>query len=103
MSAKKPIVKKVTKATISRQQEIRREIYKILQEEAHDTLVAVRQREDNFTKRLISIENTGVPQGTLEEIKSMVSQTKYVVNKQTAAIEALLKMFKVSAELFADK
>lgn len=91
--------KRVTKATISRQQKLKDEIYSILQKEAHNSFKFIESRENAVSKRLAAMEANGVPDGILEELKRDISALRYTMNKQTRAIENLLSFFNVSKEL----
>jgi hypothetical protein len=93
---KKSVPKKARKLAPSREQEIRQEIFVILHDEASKRFNAMAGREETLQKRLDSIERAGVPEGTLEEIKREISGLKYIVNKQTRAIESLLSFFNAS-------
>lgn len=91
-------LKKVTKATLLRQQKLKEEIYAILHKEAHEWFRIIESRENTVSKRLSSIEANGVPEGILEELKKDISSLRYVVNKQSKAIEDLLSFFNVSKD-----
>ena len=96
----KTIVKKVPKKklTVSKDQKIREEVYTILNEAADRRFLSLAGREETLQKRLDSIERAGVPEGTLEELKRDISGLRYIVNKQTHAIGALLSFFNLSKD-----
>lgn len=100
---KKTARQKVSIVTIKRRQQIKEEIYMILQKEIFDLMNRQQEKEDSLIKRLNSIERVGVPPNTLEDIKMMVSQVRYTINKQTKVLEEMLRFFNVSKQLLEDK
>lgn len=88
--------------TQSRQQQIREEVYSILHEEAFKRYKSINEREDNVSKRLSTLEQTGLPDQALGEIKTAISQIRYMQNQQQRAMQGLLNFFNITKDFFKD-
>lgn len=100
MNKKTTRPKKPTKAEIERTQQLKQEIYGIFQEVSNMHLKNVAGRENSFTNRLNAIENMGMPENPLQEIKTAISQIRYKQHQQQRAIEGLLQFFNTTKQFF---
>jgi hypothetical protein len=94
---KKPSVKK-----LNRQAQLKDEIYGILHKEAHNWFSFIQTREDSLQNRLNAIEQAGIPAGTLEEVKRLISKIEYRQRQQQKAMEGLLSFFNITKDFFSE-
>lgn len=94
--------KKMPIAEIRRQDALVMHIKGIIQKEAFDAFKTSNDREDAISKRLSSLERTGMPQNELEFIKKSISEIKYMQSQQKRALEEFLKFFNITKSFFEE-
>lgn len=92
--------KKPTKAELLRTEKLRQEIFSIFQETAHQYFKMMESRDDVLQKRLNSIEQIGVPENPIQEIKTLISGIRHKQHLMEKGFRELLSFFNISQEFF---
>lgn len=99
----KPTVKRITKATLNRREQIQDDIYKILIKEVKGVFDFINKRDESLVNRLNDMEQNGVPKNTLEDINRKLSALEYNQRRLIKANESLLQFFNITKDFLTTK
>ena len=92
--------KKPTKAEQLRTEKLRQEIFSIFQETAQQYFKMMESRDNTLQKRLNDIENMGIPENQIQEIKTLISGIRHKQNQMEKGFRELLSFFNITKEFF---